>query len=68
MEYSTFLDLNSLSEEARNELESFYEYLLFKYKKRKKKKEKTLSSGAKFTAVQIDTKGFKFDREEANER
>jgi len=68
MENLSFIDLNSLSEEARKELESFYEYLLFKYKKIKQFKQKTKKSKNNFSALQLDTKGFKFNRDEANER
>ena len=68
MENLSFIDLNSLSEEARKELESFYEYLLFKYKKIKQFKQKTKKSKNSFSALQLDTKGFKFNRDEANER
>ena len=68
MDYSSFIDLNSLTEEARKELESFYEYLIFKYKKIKKNKHKNKYDKTRFSAIQLDTKGFKFNREEANER
>jgi hypothetical protein len=30
MEYTTYIDVNSLTGEAMKELESFYEYLVFK--------------------------------------
>jgi hypothetical protein len=66
MEYNAFINLNSLTDEAKKELESFYEYLIFKYK-RKKKKETNIHNN-NFTAIQLDTKNFKFNREEANER
>ena len=65
---SAFIDLDSLTDEAKSELKSFYEYLLFKYKRSKKKKLNVVNSSTKFTAIQLDTKGFRFDREEANER
>ena len=68
MGYSSFIDLNALSEEAKKELESFYEYLIFKYKSLKKEKNKSKKENDKFSAIQLDTKGFKFNREEANER
>jgi len=67
MDYSSFIDLNSLSEEARKELEIFYDYLVFKYNRRKKKSVKGKRM-KKFTSIQLDTKGFRFNREEANER
>lgn len=68
MGYSSFININSLSEEARKELESFYEYLVFKYKKRKVRKSENNPDKNKFSAIQLDTIGFKFSREEANER
>ncbi|NOX84578.1 MAG: hypothetical protein GXO86_01220 [Chlorobi bacterium] len=68
MDYSSFIDINSLSEEARKELESFYEYLVFKYKNIKTRKHKSQNHKDLFSSIQIDTKGFKFNREEANER
>jgi len=68
MNYSSFIDLNALSEEARKELESFYEYLIFKYKKVKKQKAENKSHKNKFSSLQLDTKGFEFNREEAHER
>ena len=37
MDYTAFIDINSLTEEARKELENFYEYLIFKYKNTFKK-------------------------------
>ncbi|MCD4695047.1 MAG: hypothetical protein K8S16_02305 [Bacteroidales bacterium] len=68
MDYTAFIDLNSLTGEAKKELESFYEYLIFKYKKTKKKKLDVHKGKKNFSAIQLDTKGFKFNREEANER
>lgn len=68
MDYSAFIDLNSLTEEARKELESFYEYLVFKYNKIKKHKSESHHEKNKFSAIRLDTKGFKFNRDEANER
>jgi len=68
MEYSSFIDLSSLSEDARKELESFLEYLVFKYQKIKKRKPKSQNTKPRFSAIQIDTRGFKFNRDEANER
>ena len=41
MEYSAFINLNSLSEEAKKELKIFYEYLIYKYNKENKKERKT---------------------------
>ena len=68
MEYSSFIDLNSLTEDARKELESFYEYLIFKYQNIKKRKPKGQYAKPRFSAIQIDTREFKFNRDEANER
>ena len=66
MDYSAYINLNSLTGEARKELESFYEYLIFKYKRNIKKISDIQNSKSKFSAIQLDTKGFKFNREEAN--
>ncbi len=45
MDHSAFLNINSLSEEAKKELLIFYEYLMFKYnKENEKKNQKNLSS------------------------
>ena len=68
MDYSSFIDLNALSEDAKEELASFYEYLVFKYRKINKHKENKHKNLKKFSAIQLDTKGFKFNREEAYER
>ena len=73
MDYSAFINLNSLSEEAQAELKSFYEYLIFKYKKKKTKepektnKQKELEEFANNHLIKMPT-GFKFNREEAHER
>ena len=68
MDYSSFIDLNALSEDARKELKSFYDYLIFKYKRIKSNKQINQKGKTRFTALQLDTKGFTFSREEANER
>ena len=68
MDYNAYIDLNTLSEEAKNELIQYYEYLVFKYKEYSKKKLNQNSKKKKFSAVYIDTTGFKFNREEANAR
>ena len=69
MEYTSFIDLNALSEEARKELESFYEYLVFKYQKKKKVKSNKEKKVEEFLAF-LDKhsynlpKDYKFNREE----
>ncbi len=70
MDYSAFINLNSLSEEAQAELKSFYEYLIFKYKKKKTKEKKEDNAGFKeFLSTPIKKSDFKFlNREERNER
>jgi hypothetical protein len=68
MDYSKYIDLNSLSEKARMELENFYEYLVYKYETMKEKKPEQELGSIKFKTIQLDTIGFTFDREEANER
>jgi len=68
MSNTAFIDMNSLTDEAKKELEIFYEYLIFKYKKTKKKKVDFYKGKKNFSAIQLDTIGFKFNREEANER
>ena len=74
MEHPAFINLDLLSQEARKELETFYEYLLFKYKQpRKAKQDDASSQVTKFREFadghQIHLpEDYKFDREEANER
>ncbi len=73
MDYNSFIDINSLSEEARKELESFYKYLVFKYggkKKRKTDLEKKKEDFLKFADKHlIDLpEDYKFNREELHER
>jgi len=73
MDYSSFMDLNSLSEEARKELESFYEYLVFKSKKKTSRKNNKESKKEQFMRfadkhlIELPD-DYKFNREEANER
>ena len=68
MEYSTYLNFQNLNVEARNELKSFIEFLVFKYKIGKGKSKDSGSKKKQFTAISLDTRGFKFNRDEANER
>ncbi len=70
MAYNAFIDLDSLSDEARKELELFYKYLIFKYKNKREKKagDKKTKGKTFLSSVELDTKKFKFNREEANER
>lgn len=73
MDHTATIDLNSLTDEAKMELESFYEYLVFKYKK--KGTRKNSEEGKKeqfFRFVENHTYNlpddYKFNREELHER
>jgi len=73
METSAFIDLNSLNGEARKELESFYEYLVFKYKSSGNKKKKGESKKQKFEKFADEhlinlPEDYKFNRDELHER
>ena len=70
MEYSAYINLNSLTDEARKELESFYEYLTFKYmRKSPKGKKMDVQNFGEFLSTPIKSEKFKFfNREERNER
>lgn len=57
--YPDMLDISVLSEESKKEIISRYQLLLQKQNSTEKKK---------FSAIQITTKGWKFNREEANAR
>jgi len=72
-DYSSFIDLNALSEEAKKELESFYEYLIYKYQKKKKRKtskEKKIKEFLEFLDKHEYNlpKDYKFNRDELHER
>ncbi len=73
MEYSSFIDLSSLSEDAKKELESFLEYLVFKYKKKTKRKNGKESNKEQFMKfadkhlIELPD-NYKFNREELHER
>lgn len=70
MEQAAFLNINELSEEAKNELKVFYEYLLFKYGKKKSNKKPLKDARFKeFLSVSLDTKNLILPgRDERNER
>ena len=70
MQHSAFLNMESLSEEARRELKTFYEYLLFKYgKKNKKKKVKSKNQLDEFLTTPLKKDHFTIlNRTERNER
>jgi hypothetical protein len=74
MEHSAFINLDLLSPEARKELETFYEFLLFKYRKNKKKQNEDSSEKANQFKDFADKHlislpgDYTFNREEANER
>ncbi len=73
MEYSSFIDLSSLSEDAVKELKSFYEYLVFKSPKKTSRKNNNESKKEQFVKfadkhlIELPD-DYKFNREEANER
>jgi len=71
MDYSAFINMNLLSEEAKKELKSFYEYLLFKYKPGRDKEspsKRKIEIFQKFADQHLVDlpEDYKFDREEAN--
>jgi hypothetical protein len=74
MEHSAFINIDLLSQEAKKELETFYEYLLFKYKQPRKAKQDDAGTQIKKFREFADSHlihlpaDYKFDREEANER
>ncbi len=74
MEHSAFINIDLLTLEARKELETFYEFLLFKYQHQKKVKRDSAKERAKKFEQFADQhlislpNDFKFNREEANER
>ena len=73
MEYSAYINLNSLTDEARKELESFYEYLVFKYRKKTKMKTEVESKKEQFFRFVENhsynlPENYKFNREELHER
>jgi len=70
MEYSAFIDMNLLSEEAKIELENFYEYLLFKYKRKKRKDNSEVERFEDFANKHLIElpDDYKFDRYEAHKR
>lgn len=70
MEYSAFINIDLLSQEARKELETFYEFLLFKNKKQKVKEiEPQEKRFANFLSNTIKADHFVMpNREERNER
>ncbi len=70
MDYTAFIDLNSLTGEAKKELESFYEYLIFKYRQKSfKKKKMDTRNFEEFLSTPIKSDSFRFlNREERNER
>jgi len=67
IEQSAFINIDLLPGDARKELKSFFDFLVFKYKINKRAKT-DFPKKKQFTAISIDTKGFKFNRDEANER
>lgn len=70
MDYTAFINLNSLTDEAKKELENFYEYLIFKYRQKTfQKKKENHQNFSEFLSTPIKSNDFKFlNREERNER
>ena len=70
MEYSAFININDLTDEAKKELAAYFEFLLFRDKKKKRKK-RTKKEGRfdEFLANTIKVDQFQMiSREERNER
>lgn len=65
MNFSACLSMNQLDAEALRELRTYIDFLNYKSKLRK---TKVYPRKKQFAVLSIDTKGFKFDRDEANER
>jgi len=73
MDISAFVDINSLSEEAKAELKSFYDYLKFKYSTKSDKTELEHEQKKDFFRFLSKhsyslSKDYKFNREELHER
>lgn len=66
MDYSAYINLEQFDEEAQKELKNFIDFLVFKYKG--KRHNSTRRSVKKFNSLSLDTRGYKFNREDANER
>jgi hypothetical protein len=70
MNHSAFLNIAQLPEEARNTLEAFYEFLVFKYRHKNQKKTRSTEGrfkdflSASFSVDKLSIPG----REERNER
>lgn len=67
MDYTAYLNLDNLSDEARKELENFIAFLKFKQRK-SDNKQKPKATRKNFNTLSLDTTGYKFDRDEANAR
>jgi len=70
MEHSAFINIDLLTLEARKELETFYEFLLFKHQKKEvKEPHHTHERFDKFLSNTIKAEQFEMlNREERNER
>ena len=73
MDYSAFIDLNSLTDEAKKELKNYYDYLVFKYRKKTKRKINEESKKDQFFRFVENhsynlAENYKFNREELHER
>ena len=68
MQLKEKIDVTLLPENARRELIDFYEFLLEKYGSRKEKNDmEDIKETLLINKVQIDTKNWKFSREEIYE-
>ena len=70
MEYSAFININDLTDEAKKELATYFEFLLFRDKnKKRKKRTKKEDRFDEFLANTIKVDQFQMlSREERNER
>jgi hypothetical protein len=68
MESIAYINLQDFNPDAQKELKTFIDFLKFKYKIDEEKNNDSRSESKRFSAISIDTRNFKFDRDEANER
>jgi len=70
MGINAYIDINKLPEEGRNELQQFYDYLIYKYKNRKRRNPERKTKNFKdFLSSEIEVEHFEMlNREERNAR
>jgi hypothetical protein len=73
MDYNAFMDMSTLTDEARKELKIFYDYLTFKYNKKAKRKSGSDNKKEQFfnfvkNHTYILPENYKFNRDELHER